>query len=543
MERGQRKKSWSVGAGTTTIGRDVGNQIRLADSSVSRQHAEIKVGDGGVIISDLKSLNGVIVNDAPRKRAVLQAGDTIKIGIFQLILTAASSASSIVTSEAPGGNETEGPTIDKGFQLPEGDRELHTLYHFCFWLTDELDPAEFTSKCVRLLVDSFQAQEVHLYGSDCRVDAFSSRDGAKAAIRLAPFLAKQFQQSVEPVFIPGKSIAQHQQRIGNYNYLVGPLRPSGSAEAQAPFLVMVRPTDWNEFSSSDRTLLSLICKLWVRGQARAIQVQDLRKENAQLKQKVGVPTLLGAGPKMVKLREEAKRVAETNLTVLLQGETGSGKEVVAHFVHANSQLKEQPFVKINCAAVPEALIESELFGHVRGSFTGAVADRKGRFAQADQGTIFLDEVAEMPLTVQAKVLRAIEQGEIQPVGSEKTITIKVRIIAATHRDLGEMVRQKLFRQDLAYRLAVKRLTVPPLREHPEDIDELAYHFLTRFCADNGLAEMNFAPEALAKLRSLPWPGNIRELRNIVQCCAAAAEGPVISVQVVEEQVLSTFSVS
>ena len=239
---------------------------------------------------------------------------------------------------------------------------------------------------------------------------------------------------------------------------------------------------------------------------------------------------------MEKLRAQALKIAPTNVTLLLAGETGSGKEVVAHFIHEHSARPEGSFVKVNCAAIPDGLIESELFGHVKGAFTDAQGDRKGKFVLADQGTLFLDEIGEMPLEVQAKVLRAIEDGEIEPVGSDSVIRVKVRIIAATHRNLEEMVRHGEFRQDLFYRLNVMSLRVPPLREHLEDVDLLAARFLELFCAENGLAEMSFAPDALIELKRQVWPGNVRQLRNVIQRCATSAEKPLITAEAVRLQI-------
>ena len=218
----------------------------------------------------------------------------------------------------------------------------------------------------------------------------------------------------------------------------------------------------------------------------------------------------------------------------MRGDTGSGKEVIAQFIHENSARKQKPFVKVNCSAIPETLIESELFGHVKGAFTDARQDRKGKFVQADGGSIFLDEIGEMPMHVQPKLLRAIENGEVEPLGSEKVVRINVRIIAATHRDLKQMVQDKQFREDLFYRLNVVVIPVPPLRDHLEDVDALAAHFLERFCVENGLAEMSLAPEALAELKQQSWPGNVRELRNVVQRCAASSESPFITLDVVRQ---------
>jgi two-component system response regulator HydG len=183
---------------------------------------------------------------------------------------------------------------------------------------------------------------------------------------------------------------------------------------------------------------------------------------------------------------------------------------------------------MNCAAIPDSLIESELFGYSKGAFSGATRDHNGKFVQATGGTLFLDEIGEMPLLVQAKVLRAIENREVQPLGSETVALVDIRIIAATNRDLRDMVRQKQFREDLYYRLDVQNLRVPPLREHLEDIGELAKHFLARCCADNGLADMEISPEAVTALREHDWPGNVRELFNVIQRCALNAEGLIVT---------------
>jgi two-component system response regulator HydG len=183
---------------------------------------------------------------------------------------------------------------------------------------------------------------------------------------------------------------------------------------------------------------------------------------------------------------------------------------------------------MNCAAIPDSLIESELFGYSKGAFSGATRDHNGKFVQANGGTLFLDEIGEMPLIVQAKVLRAIENREVQPLGAETVTQVDIRIIAATNRDLREMIRQKQFREDLYYRIDVQSLHVPALREHLEDVDELARHFLDRCCAENGLADMEFAADAASALRDHNWPGNVRELFNVIQRCALGAEGLTIT---------------
>ena len=202
--------------------------------------------------------------------------------------------------------------------------------------------------------------------------------------------------------------------------------------------------------------------------------------------------------------------------------------MVAQYLHDRSPRAAQRFVKVNCAAIPAPLMESELFGHVKGAFTDAKSDHQGKFQLAHGGTLFLDEVGELPLAVQAKLLRALESGEVERIGSERVTKVDARILAATNRDLRAEVKAGNFREDLLYRLEVATIAVPPLREHPDDIPLLAQHFLDKFCAENGLAAVAFAPDALGVLQKHRWPGNVRELRNVVQRLAMEADGPILS---------------
>jgi transcriptional regulator with GAF, ATPase, and Fis domain len=353
---------------------------------------------------------------------------------------------------------------------------------------------------------------------------------------LAPFLAKQFQESREAATIHGKDIARHQRGVGEFNYLVCPVSVSAPAPGPMPFVVVIRASEQQDFTTDDRVLLQAICQLWVRGQAKTIELSELRQQNAQLKEKLSVPGLVGSSDVLKKLQAQARKVAATQATILITGETGSGKEVLAQFIHDNSPRRAGTLVKMNCAAIPDSLIESELFGYAKGAFSGATRDHNGKFVQANGGTLFLDEVGEMPLQVQAKVLRAIENREVQPLGSETVTRVDIRIIAATNRDLREMIREKLFREDLYYRIDVQNLRVPALRDHLDDVHELACHFLDRCCADNGLADMEFAADAIAALRDHDWPGNVRELFNVVQRCALSAEGLLITAETVQSHI-------
>jgi len=250
---------------------------------------------------------------------------------------------------------------------------------------------------------------------------------------------------------------------------------------------------------------------------RALEKRTLEIENKALRKDLTKKyRLLGNSPKMELLREQIKMAAQSNSRVLIMGESGSGKELVARLLHENSKSAGRLFIEVNCAAIPQELIESELFGHEKGSFTGAFESKKGKFELADEGTLFLDEVGDMSLSAQAKVLRVIETQEFQRVGGNKNIKVDVRIISATNKDLKEEVKKGNFREDLLYRLNVIPILVPPLRERKEDIPLLVNYFLDSFAGEYGRKSKKISPEALKMIEAYDWPGNIRELRNVIE---------------------------
>jgi len=250
---------------------------------------------------------------------------------------------------------------------------------------------------------------------------------------------------------------------------------------------------------------------------RALERRTLEIENRALRKDLTKKhRLLGNSPKMELLREQIKMAAQSNSRVLIMGESGSGKELVARLLHENSKSAGKLFIEVNCAAIPQELIESELFGHEKGSFTGAFESKKGKFELADEGTLFLDEVGDMSLSAQAKVLRVIETQEFQRVGGNKNIKVDVRIISATNKDLKEEVKKGNFREDLLYRLNVIPILVPPLRERKEDIPLLVNYFLDSFAGEYGRKSKKISPEALKMIEAYDWPGNIRELRNVIE---------------------------
>jgi transcriptional regulator with GAF, ATPase, and Fis domain len=240
--------------------------------------------------------------------------------------------------------------------------------------------------------------------------------------------------------------------------------------------------------------------------------------------------VLGTSPRIKEIFDLLQMVAPSEATVLLLGETGTGKELVAQAIHRNSPRTAGPFVVVNCAALPETLLESELFGHERGAFTGATNRKDGRFVLAHHGTLFLDEVGELSLPIQAKILRVLQAREFEPLGSTRTVKVDVRIITATNRELEKMVREGKFREDLYYRLNVFPVVLPPLRERQEDLPELAEFFLKKFGEKNRREGISLAPEVLEAFRRYPWPGNIRELENIMERAVIVCQGTVITLE-------------
>jgi len=260
--------------------------------------------------------------------------------------------------------------------------------------------------------------------------------------------------------------------------------------------------------SRDRVLLAL---------RNALEQTNLRAENERLRELAGAsPKMIGASQAWLKVVEQASMAARSDARVLLNGESGTGKELLAAHIHENSPFSTGPFVKVNCAAIPTELIEAELFGHEKGAYTGAVNARRGKFELADGGTIFLDEVGDLHANSQAKLLRILQEGEFHRVGGEQSVKVNVRVVSATNRDLAEMIRDGLFREDLYYRLCVVPIRVPGLRERPQDIPALAEYFLTDFCGRNNFRAKSFDTMVFEVLGCYSWPGNVRELRNVVE---------------------------
>lgn len=297
---------------------------------------------------------------------------------------------------------------------------------------------------------------------------------------------KRAHPQIEVIMISGHanlSMAVQATKIGAYDFMEKPLQ-------------------------KDRILLAI---------KHLLEKRDLQSQFQKLReQKFDEYRMIGDSPAVEKIREQISLVAPTNSKVLILGESGTGKELIAWGIHQASPRKNEPFIKMNCAAIPEELTESELFGSEKGAFTGATETRDGKFLQADKGTLFLDEIADMSLKVQTKVLRVLQDGQFERVGGKSTLAVDVRVIAATNRDLEEMVKQGQFREDLYYRLNVFPITAPPLRERQEDIPLLLNYFIKKYCFENNRRLVELANDARNILKGYPWPGNIRELKNLVE---------------------------
>ncbi len=294
-----------------------------------------------------------------------------------------------------------------------------------------------------------------------------------------------------------------------------------------PFIIITaHTTPKNALESMQAGATEYISKPFIFDELRIIlkELLSARRSASEL----GDTMLVTRSPAMAEVAELIPRLAATPTTVLISGESGVGKEIVARTIHEKSTRADGPFLSVNCGALPEGLLESELFGHVRGAFTGAVRDHKGLFAEAEAGTLLLDEIAELSLPMQVKLLRVLQDRKIRPVGSHLEIPVDTRILAATNRDLGEEVRQGRFREDLYYRLNVVSLQIPPLRRRPEDLPILARYFVSHYCKAFDIPEKTLSEDAIRILRAYSWPGNVRELQNIIERTVALTPGSLIS---------------
>ena len=332
-------------------------------------------------------------------------------------------------------------------------------------------------------------------------------DNAQRALDLVK--AGRFDLVLSDVVMPGKDGIALLEDLKN----IGSTSPTVMMSGQATIEMAVKATrlgasDFLEKPiSTDKLLLTV---------EHALRLRRLEEENRDLKRRLGRHHIIWASPAMREVMTQVEHVAASETRVCIRGETGTGKELIARTLHEKSPRRGGSFVSLNCAAIPAELMESELFGHEKGSFTGAAARHIGKFEQAHGGTLFLDEIGDMPIAMQAKLLRVLEEGEVERVGNDRPLAVDVRVIVATHRNLEEQIRQGSFREDLYHRIFVFPINLPPLRERREDVRVLAEHFARQFAEQNSWKPKSFSAEAIEELERYPWPGNVRELRNVVE---------------------------
>lgn len=345
-------------------------------------------------------------------------------------------------------------------------------------------------------------------------------DNAAKALELAR--SRPFDLIISDVVMPGKDGLSLLEDLKSQGVATPVVMMSGQAHID----MAVRATRLGALDFLEKPISTEKLLLTVEN---ALKLQRLESENRQLRQRLGKHEIVWTGETMKKLMAQIERVAASETRVCILGETGTGKELIARTLHERSARAAGPFVTLNCAAVPAELIESELFGHEKGSFTGAAGRHVGKFEQAERGTIFLDEIGDMPLPMQAKLLRVLEEGEVERIGADKPTKVDVRVVVATHHNLETLVREGKFRQDLFHRVYVFPIVLPPLRERKEDIPVLVQHFAKQVCAQNNWKAVPFTAGAIQDLQAHSWPGNVRELRNAVErLMLLATEGEVTS---------------
>ena len=559
----------SLPDGEATLGRDPSNAVALPDASVSRKHCVLrKEEDGRFQIKDLDSRNGTRVNGQPVKQQWLRHGDEIATGdsVFLFLVEEEDQAAPASRVEFDEGRSTAETTLIQPrevvyLQPDRLQRELPAKSQ----MARNLNALLKISRVVHAIRDleELQAQLLNLI--------FEVVPAARGAILLADGAGQEFNYLCARARDPrhpqlvrvSRTIAQQVMKdnvaiLGVDVPGSGQLRDVESLVASevrtllcVPLTVFQRVIGCiyldssnaeDRFQEDHLQLLTAIAGVSAVALDNARRLQWLEQENQRLTTEVGQEqSLVGESPRIKEIFQFLARVAPTDSTVLIEGESGTGKELVARALHRNSHRASKPFVAINCAAIPESLLESDLFGHERGAFTGASAQKKGRLEVADGGVVFLDEIGELAWALQVKLLRVLQEREFERVGGTHSIKVDIRLIAATNRDLDEAVRNGNFRQDLYYRLAVVKLTMPSLRERREDIPMLTRHFLQKYSKRCKVKAKPVSREAMTALVTYEWPGNVRELENAVERALVMGASDTVQLEDLPESVLEQAS--
>jgi Nif-specific regulatory protein len=542
------------------IGRETAANLCIADASVSRRHSKIEKKENGFVITDLDSLNGTFVNDVPVKTRLLEHGDRVRIGDSQFLFLAhegdAMSKSSDVTLDEA--QVISGSTVqfrfDHAINLMARDlsalmkvsttinsiRGLDDLLERLLELLFEVVPAE---RGAILLTDEGSVETSLVFGLD-------RAQGKNQAVKVSRTIVQQvLRDGVALLANDGAAKSTHASEslalTRAHSVMCVPLL---IFDRKLGVLYLDTTQARDQFNRDHLQLVAAIAGISAVAIENARQFQWLETENERLLSAVNIEhNMIGESPAMQRVYHFISKVAPTNATVLINGESGTGKELAARAIHRNSKRAQKPFMAVNCAALTESLLESELYGHEKGSFTGALAQKKGRLEIADGGTIFLDEIGELTPPLQVKLLRVLQEREFERVGGTVTINVDLRVIAATNKNLEEAIEAGQFREDLYYRLNVVSLEMPALRDRREDIMLLANYFASKYSAKCNRKLNGFTAEARNFLTAYDWPGNVRELENAIERSVVLGTTDLILPEdlpeaVVEAELSSTLTV-
>ncbi len=524
-----------------SIGSDPSNEVRLDEPSVAPRHCLITETSGGFVLRDLESPAGTFVNGIPVSERALALGDQISIGDSSFLFlpdTASAERSSVELDE--------GETISHSAQALKPEELLYLTPESLAALPPAVRLARTLSTLLKISSAIGSLRDIDALQWQLLAMLFDVIPAERGAILVREENTGEFSAPTawdraagpdHPVHI-NRALAQRvvEERVAILDFdtnLPESAFPSGEAAQPAGTSLLCVPLATSSqalgliymdtrnpatrFSNDDLQLLSAIAGLASVAIENARQFERLDSENLRLRAEMQFQhDMIGRGPRMRQVYQFIERVAPSDSTVLILGESGTGKELASRALHLNSPRKSFPFMALNCAALSETLLESELFGHERGAFTSAITQKKGLLEVAEGGTVFLDEIADMPLAIQAKLLRVLQEREFVRLGGTRSIKLNVRFIAATNKDLQKAVREEKFRLDLFYRLNVVSFSMPPLRDRPEDVPLLTDHFISRYSARANRKIKGLSPAARATLAGYDWPGNIRELENAIE---------------------------
>ena len=509
-----------------SVGRDSTNHLCLHDRAVSRKHFSISETDAAFHLVDLDSHNGTFVNGIPVRRKLLSHGDTIRAGhcelvfligeddslISRLVQFRDDSPADLLTTTST--NRLPSPS-NLGTDVGRMARDLNALFKVASTINSirELEPLQ--RRLLELICEVVPADSAavvitrHVDDDPSSSCTWSRKGGDSPQVEIRRDIVQRALWERSAIISKPSSQSRNAESV-----LCMPLI---AVERTIGVLYLIALGGGKRFGDDHVNFLTSVAGIAAVTLENVLALETLRSENRRLQTELDLDgVIVGESNPMRQVQEFIARVAGGDSTVLIRGESGTGKELVARAIHRNSPRASKPFMAINCAAIPEALLESELFGHEKGAFTGAIATKKGKLEVAEGGTVFLDEVAELPPPLQAKLLRVLQEREFERVGSTHTLKFDARVLTATNKNLEQAIKDREFRQDLYYRLNVVSVVIPPLRERPDDIPLLAIYFAAKYAEKCKRALKGISSEARALLMAYSWPGNVRELENALE---------------------------